>query len=129
MPQYIVGKSYGSKSSCGSKTLTSSSSSSVTGNACKETVRFFGKLATKLLEMSEAIDKRIQKIKSESCPKPQRGVIMAEIDAPVMTIGVKYEYVEYIRRHGPPVNGIFDEAKLNVIRIELGMNTNPSLQL
>jgi hypothetical protein len=120
MPQYISRRCCEIKPSCNNST---------SDNSCKNTVEFFGKLATKLLEMSEAIEKRIEKIKSEMCYKPQRGVILAEIEAPKPVFGVKYEYVEYIRRHGPPTNGKFDETKLQTIREELGINTNPALQL
>jgi hypothetical protein len=90
---------------------------------CRDTVKFFGTLATKLLKMAESIQDRIEKIKQNCGPQPSRGFLIAEIETPNMIVGVKYEYVEYIRRHGPPEKGIFDEEKLEVIRRELGINT------
>jgi hypothetical protein len=82
---------------------------------------FFNNLATKLLEMTEAIEKRIDELENRPCPTETRGVLFASIDAPVMNIGIKYEYIEYIKRYGPPQGGQFDETKLNAIRIELGI--------
>lgn len=91
-------------------------------SACKDTTKFFGTLATKLLNMAESIHDRIEKLKTELCPKPTKGFLLAEIDAPKMVLGIKYEYVEYVRRHGPPKDGKFDEEKLDVIRAELGIS-------
>jgi hypothetical protein len=66
--------------------------------------------------MSKTIQERISKITSQICNKSEKGVLLASIDAPVMTIAINYEYIEYIKQFGPPCNGIFDEDKLNIIR-------------
>jgi hypothetical protein len=55
------------------------------------------------------------------CEPASKGFILASIDTPQMVLGVSYEFVEYIKRHGPPVNGKFDQAKLADIRAELGI--------
>jgi hypothetical protein len=115
MPTYIV-----SKTKC---ITTSGSSGGGGGSTCKDTVKFFGSLAAKLLDMAETIEKRIDKIKNEIY-NPSKGFLLAQIDAPRMVIGVRYEYVEYIKRFGPPDNGIFDEAKLTALRQELGIDSN-----
>jgi hypothetical protein len=81
---------------------------------------FFNKLASKLMDMTQAIEKRIQDM-SERCATPQKGFLLASIETPQMVLGVKYEYVEYIKRYGPPVKGKFDEALLEGLRIELGI--------
>ena len=98
---------------------------------CKDSSRFFSSLATKLLEMTTAITKRIDDIK-KNCGNSHgagKGFLLASIDAPQMTLGVKYEYIEYIKRYGPPTDGKFDETKLQLLREELGMVTDPSLSL
>ena len=89
-----------------------------------DSTRFLNTLATKLLDMAKAIDARIEKIKQEySNNTAQSGFYLAEITAPSMEVGVKYEYIEYITRYGPPSDGIFDEAKLKLLRQELGIVT------
>jgi hypothetical protein len=44
-----------------------------------------------------------------------------------MALGIKYEYVEYIKQYGPPPDGIFNEEKLAAIRIELGISENSTV--
>lgn len=106
--------------------ITRTTDSGVVTNYCRDTSLFFSKLAQKLLDMSIAIDKRIEKIKSEAYCKPGEGVFLASIEAPVMTVAIKYEFIEYIKQYGPPVDGKFDEEKLQLIREELGItNNNP----
>ena len=84
---------------------------------------FFTNLANKLLEMSKTIENKIEEIK-KNCNKPVqggRGVMFASIDTPVMNIAVPREFMEYIKRHGPPPKGKFVPYKLHVIRMELGI--------
>jgi hypothetical protein len=89
---------------------------------------FFNNLATKLLEMTTAIDNRIKKIE-ENCVsnRGSSGFLLASIETPVMSLSIKYEYVEYIKRYGPPPNGQFDQALLEEIRIELGITDNDNV--
>jgi hypothetical protein len=91
------------------------------GSYCKDTSRFFSKLATKLKDMATAINARIEDIKSQMCNKAGNGIFLASIDVPQMTLGIRYEYVEYIKRYGPPENGIFDETLLEGLRQEMGI--------
>jgi hypothetical protein len=84
---------------------------------------FFTNLANKLLQMSKTIEEKIEEIKRD-CNKPApggRGFIFASIDTPVMSIAVSQEYIEYIKRYGPPPNGKFVPLKLHLLRIELGI--------
>lgn len=81
---------------------------------------FFNKLALKLMDMTQSIEKRIDEI-SKRCVGPQKGFLLVSIETPAMNLGVKYEYVEYVKRYGPPPKGKFDEALLEAIRIELGI--------
>ncbi len=101
-----------------------SGSSSKKESYCKDSTRFFSSLATKLMEMTTAITKRIDDIKANCGSKSGgSGFLLASIEAPQMTIGVKYEYIEYIKRYGPPTDGKFDETKLQQLRAELGITT------
>jgi hypothetical protein len=90
--------------------------------------KFFSNLANKLMEMATAVNKRIDDIKKNCNKGAERGFLLASIETPVMQLGVKYEYLEYIKRFGPPVEGKFDEAKLEQLRIELGIdNTSTTI--
>ena len=87
---------------------------------CRDTTRFFDTLATKLLDMSRAIQQKMDEIRAQvNCQ--EKGVLLASIEAPNMALSVKYLDIEYIKRYGPPEDGIFDEAKLIVLRGELGI--------
>ena len=91
---------------------------------CKDSARFLNKLAIKLLDMAEAINTKIEKIKEECVnTSGQRGIIMAQIDVKPVELTIKYEYIEYIKRYGPPIKGIFEEQKLEQIRTDLGILT------
>lgn len=86
---------------------------------CQSSITFFSKMSDKLLNMVKSLKKQF-----EACSKPTqsaRGAILAEIETPQMVLGVKMEYVEYIKRFGPPAEGIFEEAKLQQLRAELGI--------
>jgi len=83
---------------------------------------FFNNLATKLLDMSKAIEKKMEDLSKQVC-STSSGFSLVEIDTPVMMLGVKYEYIEYIKRYGPPCDGIFDAIKLEQLRVELGIET------
>ena len=94
----------------------------------RDTIVFFSKLASKLLIMSETINERMNEMKKNICNKGESGgVLLASIEAPVMTISIAFEYIEYIRQYGPPSNGKFDEDKLTKIRKELGITNINSL--
>lgn len=111
MPAYIT-KSVGGYGAGGGISCQDSSCNS----------KFFSSLANKLLEMATAINKRIDDIKKNCSKTTERGFLLASIETPVMQLGVKYEYLEYIKRFGPPVDGKFDEAKLEQLRIEFGID-------
>jgi hypothetical protein len=88
---------------------------------------FFTNLANKLLEMSRAIDARMTELSNRVCAPETKGFLLASIETPQMVLGVSYEFVEYIKRHGPPVNGKFDAQKLADIRTELGISAAPTI--
>lgn len=87
---------------------------------------FFNTLASKLLEMSQAVEAKIDEIK-KNCHQPAaagRGFVFASIDTPSMVISVPPEFMEYIKRYGPPPKGKFDPIKLEIIRAQLGLGSN-----
>lgn len=95
------------------------------GSIDKNSALFFNQLASKLLEMSESIEARIETIKKNCNSSGQSsGFLFASIDTPQMSISVGGEYVVYVQRHGPPVNGKFDSCKLDAIRKELNVQPN-----
>jgi hypothetical protein len=86
---------------------------------------FFNTLANKLLEMSQAVETKIEEIKKNchQAPSGGRGFLFASIDAPSMVLAVPREYTEYIKRYGPPPKGKFEPIKLEIIRTQLGIET------
>lgn len=90
---------------------------------CPSTTRFFQNITDKLLKMTQSLKTQFEELKKNACGQKARGAILAEVDAPKMTLGVKTEYIEYIRRFGPPDNGVFDECKLEDLRKELGIES------
>jgi hypothetical protein len=91
---------------------------------CQSSITFFSKMSEKLLNMVKSLKKQF-----EACSKPTtqaKGAILAQIDTPQMVLGVKIEYLEYIKRFGPPSDGIFEENKLKQLRAELGISENNS---
>jgi hypothetical protein len=115
MPTYIVSNTFNN--------VLSGTGSGGCANAvvCRDTTKFFDKLATKLKEMAEAVNTRIEDIRKNAVCYAGGGVLFASIDVPKMNLEVKYEYIEYITRYGPPIDGIFDETKLAELRVELGL--------
>jgi hypothetical protein len=91
---------------------------------CKDTTRFFSNLADKLKKMAIAINDRIDNLKNQTCQRVPGGVIFASVEVPSMTLGVKYEYIEYITRYGPPDDGIFDPVKLEQLKKELNISAD-----
>ena len=109
MPSYIVSNVKSTPAPCCCDTSMDSSPAT-----------FFSNLATKLLDMSQAIAKKMEELSNKVC-KPSSGFSMVHISTPILTINVKYEYIEYIKRYGPPENGIFDDAKIARIKKDLGI--------
>jgi hypothetical protein len=95
---------------------------------CMSSLNFLDTLSKKLLAMTESLQKQF-----DECVRPppsgggESGVYLAKIDTPKMVIGVKYEYVLYIQRYGPPENGVFDETILTNLRAELGITAENTL--
>lgn len=89
---------------------------------CPSTTRFFQNITDKLLKMTQSLQTQFDKLKADaSCAVKARGTILASIEAPTMKLGVKREFIEYIRRYGPPENGKFNKHKLRELREEFGL--------
>ena len=101
---------------------------SSSGIKCMSSVNFLEKLSNKLLDMTKSLqDQFSELVRPPPSGGGDGGIYIAKIDTPVMVIGVKYEYVLYIQRYGPPENGLFDEAILTELRAELGVNAATTL--
>lgn len=97
-----------------------------TQEPCQSSLNFFSKLSDKLLTMVKSLKKQFDECKNAITTRA-KGFILAEVEVKTAPLNVKYEYVEYIKRYGPPTNGIFEEEKLILLRKELGISTATSL--
>lgn len=88
----------------------------------EKSVEFFSTLSDKLVSMTESLQKQFDALRREALARSANGPIMASVVAPKMTLGVKYEYIEYINRYGPPADGVYDPVILETLRQELAMN-------
>jgi hypothetical protein len=113
MPSYIVKGNTSGNSCC-----TPSNNDS-----CQSSISFFATLSQKMLDMVNTIKQQFEEMKENCTPKEVKGFFLASIEAPKQFIGVKVEYLEYIKRYGPPKDGIFDNTLLEQLRIELGVET------
>jgi hypothetical protein len=86
-------------------------------------IDFIDQLASKLHDAMIVQRDLIDRLQDEANARVGQGAILASITVPPQTLGIKYEYIEYINRYGPPSNGEFDNNLLNAIRIELGLST------
>jgi hypothetical protein len=92
-------------------------------NNTETSISFFTKLSEKMLDMVTTLKRQFQECKENARPVQSKGFFLASIEAPKMVLGVKHEYLEYIKRYGPPQNGVFDETLLERIRTDLGIIT------
>ncbi len=122
MPTYFSGSLASQLSSAGLQnpySLNNGSGGGSGGNCCcPSSTKFLETLTDKLIEMTESIKTQIEELENR-VPSCHRGLRIAEIDVPVPPIAVKQEYLIYIKRYGPPINGIFDPIYLDLIRAEL----------
>jgi hypothetical protein len=92
------------------------------GCCCPSSTKFLDTLTDKLIAMATALQTRIAELESRPPPGQQRGVIFANVDVSER-VGVKFEYIIYLQRYGPPIAGIFDPIYLDLIRAELAAGT------
>ena len=108
MPRYILKDDDCGKSFCPTQPANNSSF-------------FLHSLADKLLLMACTIERKIDDLENQLCQTPQNGVFLVSVETPKMMLGIKYEYVEYIKRYGPPCDGKFNEVILDELRKELNI--------
>ena len=86
----------------------------------KQTAIFLDSLATKLLQLTESFEAKIEEAKLTYKPSEadMEKRIFASVETPVMNVSIGYEYFLYVQRYGPPHLGKFDPEKLALIRAE-----------
>jgi hypothetical protein len=100
-------------------TPPSSSSSNSANCCCPSSTLFLESLTNKLIAMTTSLKEQFADLKNNQKPTlgPQAPRL---VEIQVKTnVSVKYEYIIYLKRYGPPVNGIFDPIYLSLIRAEL----------
>lgn len=115
MPRYLMS---GSSMLCG-KSSAGCTSSNIN---CSSAINFLDILSLKLLEMTKSLQEQFEECKHVPTTQAS-GFVLASVDVPKMVVGVKYEYIVYIQRYGPPTNGAFDESILTHLRTELGITS------
>lgn len=98
-----------------SNTITQNNNSN--NCCCPSTTNFLETLTNKLYDMAVSLKQQFEELKAIRGSSAQ-GAVIASIDA-TCAIKIKQEYILYIRRYGPPVNGVFDEDLLTILRSEL----------
>ena len=122
MPTYFQGSLSGLVGSAGLTnpySLTSTGSSTDAGNCCcPSSTKFLETLTNKLVDMTNSLKTQFSELVKPPVNTGGRGIFLATVDAS-QVVQVRYEYLYYIRRYGPPVNGIFDPVYLDLIRAEI----------
>lgn len=121
MPTYFSGSLASQLSSAGLQnpySLNNGGGGSGGNCCCPSSTKFLETLTEKLIEMTESIKTQIEELENK-VPSCHRGLRLTELIVPVPHIYVKQEFLIYIKRYGPPTNGIFDPIYLDLIRAEL----------
>ncbi len=87
-----------------------------------KTIIFYNDLANKLEILTTSLKNTFTDLRKNCGKGSGTGILFAEVIIPSQVVGIKYEYIEYIKRYGPPSDGKFDEAILTQIRAELNLN-------
>lgn len=117
MPSYLS-----QSQSCLSNNTSANSTACCAPEACQSSLVFFNTLSEKMLDMVTTLKTQFEKCAANANNNSTaRGFILAKIDAKPPTLGIKYEYLEYIKRYGPPSDGQFDPVLLQQLRTELGI--------
>ena len=83
------------------------------------TSSFMNTLVNKLYDMALALKNQFSMLETMATHVSSRGVVFAAIDAPPLVFQVNYEYVLYIQRYGPPLDGVFNQSYLADLRKEM----------
>ena len=90
-----------------------------------KSVQFFSTLSEQLVTMTEALKLQFENLRLEALARCADGPIMADVTAPKLNLGIKFEYIQYINKYGPPPNGQFDPVILEQVRQELLVGGGP----
>ena len=107
----------------------SGGSGSSINNCCgPSSTKFLEKLTTKLITMTTSLKQQFEDLKNnqkEFVGPPAPRLVEITVKA---NISVKHVYYMYLRRYGPPINGIFDPDYIRLLQAELdaGMIFNDS---
>jgi hypothetical protein len=130
MPTYFEGSLAGLISNAGltnpyslpsslNPSLGSTACCSNAGNCCcPSSTKFLETLTDKLIEMTKSLKEQFAELVRPPSSTTSRGIRLAEVDV-TQFVQTRYEYIFYIRRYGPPTNGIFDPVYLDLIRAEI----------
>ncbi len=130
MPTYFQGSLASQIGSAGLTNPYSLPSSSGNGTrnpadncCCPSSTLFLSNLTNKLAEMTQALKQQFADLQANchATGTKATGPIFAQIQV-AGTIKPKYEYLIYLQRYGPPINGVFDPIYLDLIRAELAAN-------
>lgn len=113
MPRYIE---YGR---C--NTEKSSGCCSKSASEYETSVNFFSQMSEKLTAMVSTVKTQFDDYRAQIDKFTTPKGIVSKVDTPGLVLGVGQEYLEYIKRFGPPPNGVWDPAKIAQLRIELGI--------
>ncbi len=74
--------------------------------------------------MVKSIKQQFESIENRNM---EGGIVLARavLEPPPISAGA--EYFEYVNRYGPPINGIFDESLLALVRKDLGIAIKPGM--
>lgn len=116
--QYANGPASDIESCNGNNNCNNNCNNNSSNNTCnnRSTTKFFESLVNKLEEMTLSLKEQFIEIEGRCNIVPKRGCVLAEAAIESTIVEVKYVYVQYIRRYGPPPNGIFDEELLTELR-------------
>lgn len=125
----VLGQSSGFRINKKTGVITATNTGSTTANSsccCPSTTIFLQTLTDKLYDMALSLQQQfidLQNFKNNTTQRGQ-GAILAAIEVRGSVV-VRMEYVYYIQRYGPPINGIFDPIYLDLIRAEIAAGAIP----
>ncbi len=124
MPRHVILRAGGTTTMTGIRPTQLRSVPSTSGGCGTAmcSLEFFETLTDKLTCMVTSLQEQFEECHAAAKPQYADGFVLVEVDIPKATIGVKLEYIEYIKRYGPPCDGKFCEEKLRCLRAELGLD-------
>ena len=98
---------------------TSGSSSGSGSCCCPSSTLFLESLTTKLIAMTTSLKQQFIDLQNNQKDVPgSSGLRLLEIGISER-VSVKQEYVIYLKRYGPPLQGNFDPQRLAIIRAQI----------